>query len=129
MPQPEIEEQEEPLDPAMERIRRKMVLLQLVSGGIMFVCFMAVLGAIVYKINQRPDESSTTVATPSGFSVPADQPLAATAALPAGFEVQQVSMSGSQILFYGQLNGGRKLFIFDLSIGRIIADVTVGQGQ
>jgi hypothetical protein len=129
MPQPEIEEKEEPLDPAMERIRRKMVLLQLVSGGIMFVCFMAVLGAIVYKINQRSDTPSTTVAAPGGFSVPADQPLAATAALPAGFEVQQVSMSGSQILFYGRLDGGRKLFIFDLSIGRIIADVTVGQGQ
>jgi hypothetical protein len=129
MPQPEIEEQEEPLDPAMERIRRKMVLLQLVSGGIMFVCFMAVLGAIVYKINQRTDEPSTTVAASGGFAVPADQPLAATAALPAGFEVQQVSLSGSQILFYGQLSGGRKLFIFDLSIGRMVADVTVGQGQ
>jgi hypothetical protein len=129
MPQPEIEEQEEPLDPAMERIRRKMVLLQLVSGGIMFVCFMAVLGAIVYKINQRPDEPSTTVTTSGSLAVPADAPLAATAALPAGFEVEEVSLSGSQILFYGRLAGGRKLFIFDLSVGRIIADVTVGQSQ
>ncbi len=128
MPQPEIEEQEEPLDPAMERIRRKMVLLQLVSGGIMFVCFMAVLGAIVYKISQRPDEPSTTTAS-GGFAIPADQPLAATAALPAGFEVQQVSLSGNQLLFYGQSGDARKVFIFDLSVGRIVADVTVGQGR
>jgi len=33
------------------------------------------------------------------------------------------------VLFYGALNGTPKLFIFDLSVGRVIADVTVGQGR
>ncbi len=125
MPQPDIEEQEEPLDPAMERIRRKMVLLQLVSGGILFVCFMAVLAAVVYKVYQRPD-APAPVASNAGFSVPAGVPLAATVELPTGFSVQSVSLSGSQILFYGLLDGGQKVFIFDLSAGRIVADVTVG---
>lgn len=124
MSQPDIEEQEEPLDPAMERIRRKMVLLQLVSGGIMFVCFMAVLAAVVYKVSQTPDEAP--VAASGGFAVPADQPLAATAALPAGFTVESTALSGSQILFYGSLGAERKAFVFDLSVGRIVADVTVG---
>ena len=128
MPQPNIEEQEEPLDPAMERVRRKMVLLQLVSGGILFVCFMAVLGAIVYKVSQRPDTPSTPVST-AGYAVPADQPLAATAALPAGFTIEQTSLSGSQIMFYGLLHGDRKVFVFDIALGRVIADVTVSQGQ
>ncbi|MGK9051862.1 hypothetical protein QTA58_16040 [Neorhizobium sp. CSC1952] len=125
MPQPDIEEQEEPLDPAMERIRRKMVLLQLVSGGILFVCFMAVLAAVVYKVAQRPD-APAPVASTGGFSVPAGQPLAATAELPAGFQIQSVSLSGSQILFYGLLDGDQKAFVFDLAAGRIVADVTVG---
>ena len=125
MPQPEIEEQEEPLDPAMERIRRKMVLLQLVSGGILFVCFMAVLGAIVYKVSQRPDTPAPATSA-GGFAVPAGQPLAATAELPAGFNIQSVSLSGGQILFYGLLDGDQKIFIFDLSAGRIVADVAVG---
>ena len=131
MPQPDIEEQELPLDPAMERIRRKMVLLIVVSGGILFVCFMAVLGAIVYKVSQRPAKpTGEPAAVSSGsFAVPADQPLAATAALPAGFQVQNVSLSGSQILFFGQLNGAAKVFIFDLAVGRIVADVTVGTAQ
>ncbi|MGK6316557.1 hypothetical protein [Neorhizobium sp. DT-125] len=128
MPQPDIEEQEEPLDPAMERIRRKMVLLQLVSGGILFVCFMAVLAAVVYKVAQRPD-APAAVASTGGFSVPAGQPLAAAAELPAGFSIQSVSLSGSQILFYGLLDGDRKVFIFDLAAGRIVADVTVGVPQ
>lgn len=128
MPQPDVEEQEEPLDPAMERIRRKMVLLQLVSGGILFVCFMAVLAAVVYKVSQRPDAPVQSASTGS-FSVPAGQPLAATVELPAGFSVQSVSLSGSQILFYGLLDGDRKAFVFDLAAGRIVADVTVAIPQ
>ncbi|MBB6507337.1 hypothetical protein F4695_000656 [Rhizobium soli] len=128
MPQPEVEEKEEPLDPAMERIRRKMVLLQLVSGGILFVCFMAVLAAIVYKISQRPADGPATVATSGSFTVPSDQPLKATAALPTGFAIDNVSMSGSQLVFLGQLNGSRKVFVFDIVLGRIVADVTIATG-
>ncbi|WP_430251211.1 hypothetical protein [Neorhizobium sp. DAR64860/K0K1] len=128
MPQPEVEEKEEPLDPAMERIRRKMVLLQLVSGGILFVCFMAVLAAIVYKISQRPADGPETVATSGSFTVPSDQPLKATAALPTGFQIDNVSMSGSQLVFLGQLNGARKVFVFDIVLGRIVADVTIATG-
>ncbi|KQQ71166.1 hypothetical protein ASF70_20380 [Rhizobium sp. Leaf321] len=128
MPQPEVEEKEEPLDPAMERIRRKMVLLQLVSGGILFVCFMAVLAAIVYKISQRPADGPATVATSGSFTVPSDQPLKATAALPTGFAIDNVSMSGSQLVFLGQLNGARKVFVFDIVLGRIVADVTIATG-
>ncbi len=128
MPQPEVEEKEEPLDPAMERIRRKMVLLQLVSGGILFVCFMAVLAAIVYKISQRPADGPATVATSGSLTVPSDQPLKATAALPTGFAIDNVSMSGSQLVFLGQLNGARKVFVFDIVLGRIVADVTIATG-
>nr|CAD6409245.1 membrane protein [Rhizobium sp. Q54] len=123
MAHPDPEEQEEPLDPAMERIRRKMVLLQLVSGGILFVCFMAVLAAVVYKVSQRPDQAAVAS---SGFSVPADQPLASTVNLPAGFEVRSVSSSGAQILFYGAIAGQQKALVYDLSLGRLVADVTVG---
>jgi hypothetical protein len=125
MPQSEVEDQEQPLDPAMDRIRRKMVLLIVVSGGILFVCFMAVLGAIVYKVSQRPAAPTAPIAS-GGFAVPSDHPLAATAALPAGFNIQDVSLSGSQLVFYGLLDGDQKVFIFDLAVGRIVADVTVG---
>lgn len=127
MPQPEIEEQEEPLDPAMERIRRKMVLLMLVSGGILFLCFMAVIIAVVYKVSQRPQ--AVSVATDEGLSVPAGTPLTATAQLPAGFEVRSVSLSGNRVLFYGTASGGSKILIFDLATQRMVADVTVAIPQ
>lgn len=117
------EQEDKPLDPAMENVRRKMVKLQLVSGGIMLLMFMAVLAAIVYKVT-RTDGTERPVG--SGLAVPADQPVAATAALPAGFRVLSTSLSGTQILFYGEATDGqRKAYVFDIAVGRIVADVTL----
>lgn len=118
------EQEDKPLDPAMENVRRKMVKLQLVSGGIMLLMFMAVLAAIVYKVT-RPDGVEKPLAS-TGLAIPADQPLSLSAALPAGFTVTSTDLSNNQILFYGTMaDGTRKALIFDLSVGRIIADVTV----
>jgi len=116
-------QEEKPLDPAMENVRRKMIKLQVVSVGVMLVMLMAVLGAIVYKVT-RP--SAAPVAQTSSLSVPSDAPTAAVAALPAGFTVSDVALSGGQVLFYGSLPGGeRKAFVFDIASGRIVADVLV----
>ena len=118
------EQEDKPLDPAMENVRRKMVKLQLVSGGIMLLMFMAVLAAIVYKVT-RPDGVEKPLAS-TGLAIPADQPLSLSAALPAGFTVTSTDLSNNQILFYGTMaDGTRKALVFDLSVGRIIADVTV----
>ncbi|MBT9369435.1 hypothetical protein [Rhizobium sp. CSW-27] len=121
------QQEDEPLDPVLENVRRKMVRLQLVSGGIMFISLMAVLIAVVYKVRSQPAPVPAAVTASAGFSVPADQPLSATVHLPPGFAVQSVSQSGSQILFYGSINGVRKVMIFDLSVGRVIADLTVAE--
>lgn len=121
--EPEQQHDDEPLDPVMENVRRKMVRLQIVSSGIIIVSLMAVLFAVVYKVRNKAAPQSASV--PASFAVPADQPLVAKAALPTGFEIQSVSNSGSQILFWGTLNGERKALIYDLSVGRLVADVTV----
>ena len=118
------EQEEKPLDPAMENVRRKMVKLQLVSAGIMMVMFLAVLVAIVYKVT-RPDPSARPIAG-NGLAIPADRPIVAAALLPPGFTVLSTGLSAGQILFYGTLpDGTRKALVFDLSVGRIVADVTV----
>lgn len=112
---------DKPLDPAMERVRRKMVRLQLVSAGVMVVSLMAVLGAIVYKASApRP------AAVAPAMVVPSDSPLLATANLPKGFSITSVSLSGSQILFYGKsAEGAAKALVFDSAQGRMIADITI----
>ncbi|NKJ76950.1 hypothetical protein GFL38_32785 [Rhizobium leguminosarum bv. viciae] len=118
------DQEEKPLDPAMESVRRKMVRLQIVSGGIMFVSLMAVFGAVVYKaMHSEPKETASAVAA-SG--VPSDAPLAATVSLPSGFKVQSTSFSSGQILFYGEtVEGKNKALVYDLRTGRTVADVTV----
>ncbi|MDR7029441.1 hypothetical protein J2X08_000633 [Rhizobium rosettiformans] len=119
-------QEDKPLDPVMEGVRRKMVKLQLISGGIMAALFLAVLVSIFYKLTR--DEGSAQPATTSAqpFAVPSDQPLSLTANLPAGFRVVQTSLSGSQMLIYGETDSGeRKALVFDLALGRIIADVTL----
>jgi hypothetical protein len=117
------EQEEKPLDPAMENVRRKMVRLQLVSAGVMLVMLMAVLGTIVYKLTRTDDRAE---AAQPAMSVPGDAPLTAIAALPAGFSVSDVALSGSQVLFYGSLPGAEpRAIVFDIKAGRIVADVTV----
>ena len=56
---------EKPLDPEMEKVRRKMVRLLAVSIGIMFIGLVTVLGALVYKFT-RSDDSAATGAQVAG---------------------------------------------------------------
>ncbi|PDT82901.1 hypothetical protein [Sinorhizobium sp. BJ1] len=117
------EQEDKPLDPAMENVRRKMVRLQLVSAGVMLIMLMAVLGAIVYKLTRS--DGAAEAALPA-VSVPGEAPLTAIAALPADFSVTDVALSGSQLLFYGSLPGAEpRAIVFDIRAGRIVADVTV----
>jgi hypothetical protein len=130
MPNVTIDEPEDkPLDPAMESVRRKMVRTLGISIGIMCVGLMAVLGAIVYKVTARPSADETASSgVQAGYSIPADAPHAARAALPAGFSVEHVSLDGGQVLFYGTTaEGAAHAYVFDIGAGRIIADVSVSR--
>jgi hypothetical protein len=119
------DQEEKPLDPVMENVRRKMIRLQLVSGGIMLLMFMAVLAAIVYKITTRDGKPQAAGVT-SGVAVPSDAPVKATAALPDGFAVSAVSQSNGQILFYGVMaDGARRAFLFDIASGRTVAEIDI----
>lgn len=115
--------QDKPLDPVMEKVRRKMVRLQLVSAGIMLVMLMAVLAAIVYKVT-RPDPRAT--ASVAGAGIPVGEKISAVASLPPGFQVRTVSLSGGQLLFWGtSVGAGDKAIVYDIATGRIIAEITV----
>ncbi|WP_431320168.1 hypothetical protein [Rhizobium sp. YTU87027] len=124
--QPDDDQDEKPLDPAMERVRRKMIRLQIVSGIIMFVSLMAVFGAVVYKTMRAPAKEPVA-ATSAG--VPSDAPVSVTATLPPGFVIQSSSLSGGQIMFFGATaNGIKKSLVVDILSGRIVADVTINGG-
>ncbi|KJS15339.1 MAG: membrane protein [Hoeflea sp. BRH_c9] len=118
---------EKPLDPEMEKVRRKMVRLLAVSIGVMFIGLMAVLGAIVYKFTQADDTAvAGSPVAGSSMVVPSDAPIASVASLPEGFVVESVSLDGPRIGFFGRsADGSRRLIIHDMTTGRIVGDVVV----
>jgi hypothetical protein len=113
------EDEDKPLDPAMEKVRRKMVRLLVISIGIMMAGVMALLFAIVYKINNK----STAPAVSSNVSVPqGSDEITGTIALPDGAQINSHSLSGNQILLDLTLaDGSRELALFDMGQGRIVA--------
>ncbi|MDQ1186831.1 hypothetical protein [Agrobacterium larrymoorei] len=118
------EQDDKPLDPAMEKVRRKMIRLQIVSGLVMFISLMAVFGAVVYKA-MGPSKTATPAANQS-MQVPSDQPVSATASLPQGFTIENVSFANGDMLFYGRLaNGTRKALVFNVQTRRFVADITI----
>lgn len=116
------DQEEKPLDPALEKVRRKMIRLQIVSAAVMVVSLMAVFGAVVYKTMKQPAKPTSQTTS----NIPSDAPAAVQALLPAGFTVQSTALSGNQVLFYGTLaSGQRQAIIFDYAIGRIVTTISL----
>lgn len=118
------DQDEKPLDPVLEKVRRKMIRLQLVSAGVMVVALMAVLVAIVYKANRAPDTNRQQAVADD---VPSEGQAIIKAALPEGFTTNTTAISGDRVLFDGiDRDGSRKVLIFNLRLGRIDAEISAG---
>ncbi|MEL6921843.1 MAG: hypothetical protein AAFO77_12650 [Pseudomonadota bacterium] len=109
---PSLEEtqEEKPLDPAVERVRTKMVRLLAVSMGVMFVSIFAVLAAVIYRINS--DVSDTLVR--------------AQIAVPPGFEILESGVSDDGVFLRGNtVEGDIRLLIFNAETGNLVRELTV----
>ncbi|MCF7646260.1 hypothetical protein KQ944_15325 [Bacillus subtilis] len=135
--------QEPPLDPAMERVRRKMIRLLIISIGIMVIGLIAVLSAVVYKINQAPDtaESETAQSDIPGQAVKKDAQAQntenKTAELPPMVESQLELAPGTRLLsqsLSGNLvsletllpDGGTEIMIYDYRQSRFVGRMRLG---
>lgn len=117
----EIEE-DEPLDPVMERVRRRMLRLMAISIGIMFVGLMAVAGAIVYKIGDTGEETKSEALAPS--SLP--QGFEGKIDLPQGMKVVSMSLDGDRVLLMAGRDGvGEYLVVYGLREGKVLARVEI----
>ena len=120
---PETEE-EKPLDPEMEKVRRKMVRLLAVSLGVMFIGVMAVLVGVVYKVMETPEEEQT--ASTGVLTVPTGESLEVKVKLPQGFIINDVSLDGSRVLFFGEnTDGSRSAYIFDVQSLSLVAQIAI----
>ncbi len=104
--------EDEPLDPKVEAIRKKMVRLLLVSGAIMMIGLMTVLIAIVYKLN----ESSAPAVAKSG-----------AVSVPSGSEIISTAMGDGKIMLTVRNSDGKtSLMIFD-EAGNPITQLAVNE--
>lgn len=107
-------EEDKPLDPATEKVRRKLARFGAIFMGLNMLALMAVLGAIVYKIGGFGDEATGTQEV--GRDIPAIQGLAdeMTIDIPDGAETVSVSISGSGLAILLVFpDGNRELHVHD----------------
>jgi len=119
-------EEDKPLDPAVERVRRKMLRLMVVSVGIMMVGLMAVLGAIVYKFSGDSETTPRESLSAGSAGVPITPGFEGRIDLPDGSEIVSSSLDGGNILLrVRQAEEGERLLVYSLGEDRIIATVTI----
>ena len=105
--------EEKPLDPSVERVRKKLVRFVAINLGLLFAALMAVVAAVVYKAEQAP--------------APADGPAAvAEIALPAGATMIGHGFSDGQFSIDAELaDGSRIIIVYDVAGKKIVGRYTV----
>lgn len=112
------EDEEQPLDPAVERVRRKLKRFVAINLGILFAALMAVVVALVYKgVSASPQSAEGPIRLPEGSGV----------LLPQGASILSHSLSGDRLSVHVERSdGGQSILIYNLGQGRIEAMVPVG---
>ena len=121
------DEDEKPLDPAVERVRRRVMRFIAINLGILFLALMAVAVAIVYRVGSRGAE---TPAEAAGGTVGAVIAAQGEIDLPAGARITSQSLSGTLLsIEISDTAGEREFLIYDLSAGKVTSRVRVEAGR
>jgi hypothetical protein len=118
------EGEKEPLDPSVEKVRRKLVRFVAINLGLLFIALMAVLAAIVYKSgwgSQTPVAETATIPLPAGEAF-----VEADIVLPAGAKVLTHSLSAGRISMDVELaDGSRTIFIYDIGTRSMVGRLAI----
>lgn len=113
---------DEPLDPRVEAVRRKLVRLLAVGGGVMVLGFAALVVAVVYRVNAGSDS-----ARPAAVSAPVT--LAPVAlAVPAGARVTGTAVSDGRIALTLTLPDGRRVIRVHDTRGQLVVQYDLVEG-
>ncbi|MBX9455144.1 MAG: hypothetical protein KL863_03440 [Rhizobium sp.] len=115
------DEQEAPLDPTLERVRRKMLRLLIISSSAIVLGLMAVVYSIVYRVNRLPANTATPAASEREEIAPAARQ---SIALPSGFTVESTAIGGNRILLFGRTADGQlHIVVHDLATGKTVTEI------
>lgn len=114
-------EEEQPLDPAAERVRRKLVRFMGINLAILFIAVMAVVAALVYKSMSSDDNRGA-----SQSAMPAGEIRSSRITLPTGTQILSHAVSGNRLtLHLRNANGDESIEIHDLGEGRSLGSVEI----
>jgi hypothetical protein len=117
------EEEEKPLDPSVEKVRRKLVRFMGINLGLLFLALMVVIAALVYK-SRTAEEPAPALA--GDIQVPAGQPIEGDIVLPVGARIVSQSISGNRVAIDAELaDGSRAIFVYDIGEQRLIGRFTI----
>jgi len=124
MPRPHADDEEnKPLDPNIENVRRKMLRFMGINLGLLVLALIVVVAALVYKARKT---ASPPPAAANEIPVPAGSPLTGEIVLPAGSKIVSQSLSGSRLSIDAELSdGSRVIFVYDTAERRIVGQFAV----
>jgi len=111
-------EEEKPLDPDIEKVRRRLVRFMGVNLGLLLLALMVVVGALVYKSRHAAAPTRAPSDMPSPPGAPA---LTGDIVLPVGAKIVSQSLSGNRLSIDAELaDGSRVIFVYDMAGQRMI---------
>ncbi|EKF18795.1 hypothetical protein [Nitratireductor pacificus] len=114
-------DQQDTLDPAAEKVRRKLVRFMGINLAILFAAVMAVVLAFVYKSVQPTQTTEETLLLPGDATH-------AAIALPQGARIVSQALDGMRVSLQLRLaDGTEELHVYDLRSGQLQARATLGQ--
>ena len=124
---PDDDREDKPLDPAVERVRRRLVRFIAINLGILFLALMAVAVALVYRMNV----STPPVEQASGSLMAGGEGIVeGRIALPEGARLNSHAVSGDRLTLDVVLaGGGRAILVYDMAQQRMIGRFDIGAGQ
>ncbi len=116
------DEETPPLDPGLEKVRRKLIRFMAVNLGLIFLALMVVIAALVYKSRTRTPAPSPVSEIPA----PAGAPVSGDIVLPVGAKVLSQSLSETRLSIEAELaDGSRTIFVYDIAERRMISQFTI----
>jgi hypothetical protein len=109
---------DKPLDPEVERVRRRLMRFMGVNLAILLVAVMAVLAGVVYKSMSLGDRPGAPAAMEDG--------PAGRIELPAGAEIISHTLSGDRLtLHFRRSDGSEAIVLYDLGKKRPVGTVEI----
>lgn len=119
-------DEDKPLDPATEKVRKKLARYGAVFMGFNILALMAVLGAIVYKLSARDEVAANQAAPVSNASVPVEDDFEGVIDIPDGARLVSATRSGDQILLTLGFSASQSaIWIYDISEARVIGKLEI----